>query len=173
VPKISAGILLFRRRASRVEVLLVHPGGPFWARKDAGAWSIPKGEIDSVESPVSVSESELLAVARREFSEELGPVIVASLPAADDFIPLGQIRQKAGKVVHAWAAEGDCDPSSARSNTFTIEWPPHSGKQREFPEIDRAAFFSLDEARTKLVPAQTEFLDRLVAKLSAANKHPQ
>jgi predicted NUDIX family NTP pyrophosphohydrolase len=173
VPKISAGILLYRRRKSGVEVLLVHPGGPFWAKKDAGAWSIPKGEIDSANPVASVTESDLFAVARREFAEELGPIIAASLPPADAFVPLGQIRQKSGKVVHAWAAEGDCDPSSIQSNTFSIEWPPNSGNQREFPEIDRAAFFSLDEAQKKLVPAQTEFLDRLDAKLSTANTYPQ
>jgi predicted NUDIX family NTP pyrophosphohydrolase len=129
-------------------VLLVHPGGPFWAKKDAGAWSIPKGEyVDGEEDP--------LACARREFEEELGT------PPPDDLVPLGEVRQKSGKRVTAWAAAGDLDPTGIVSNTFTIEWPPRSGRMREFPEIDRAAWFALDEAREKINSAQAAFLDRL------------
>jgi predicted NUDIX family NTP pyrophosphohydrolase len=176
VPKTSAGILVFRRQGGKLEVLLVHPGGPFWAKKDSGAWSIPKGEADAAQSP-SLNEAELLKVARREFAEELGPAIASQLSSTfsseDSLIPLGEIRQKSGKIVHAWAVEADCDLSQMRSNTFNIEWPPRSGKQREFPEVDRAAFFSLDEARIKLNSAQAEFLNRLAKKLDAANLHPQ
>ena len=176
MPKISAGILLFRRTQKQIEVLLVHPGGPFWAKKDLGAWSIPKGEADEA-SAAKLDDADLLKVARREFAEELGPAIASQLSgvlsAAASLIPLGEVRQKSGKVVHAWAIEGDCDPSRLRSNTFSTEWPPRSGKQREFPEVDRAAFFSLDEARIKLNSAQAEFLDRLAKKLDAANSHPQ
>jgi predicted NUDIX family NTP pyrophosphohydrolase len=129
-------------------VLLVHPGGPFWAKKDAGAWSIPKGEyVDGEEDP--------LACARREFEEELGT------PAPGDLVPLGEVRQKSGKRVTAWAAAGDLDPTGVASNTFTMEWPPRSGRMQEFPEIDRAAWFALDEAREKINPAQAAFLDRL------------
>jgi predicted NUDIX family NTP pyrophosphohydrolase len=130
------------------EVLLVHPGGPFWAKKDAGAWSIPKGEyVEGAEDP--------LECARREFEEELGS------PAPDDLTPLGEVRQKSGKRVTAWAASGDLDPAGVRSNTFTMEWPPRSGRMQEFPEIDRAGWFPLDVAREKLNPAQAELLDRL------------
>ena len=144
---ISAGILLFRRNTKKVEVLLAHLGGPFWAKKDLGAWSIPKGEIREGESPETT--------ARREFEEELGTYPEGEL------IPLGEVRQKAGKVVHAWVLEGDLDIAKIRSNTFQMEWPPRSGKVQEFPEIDRAEFFSLDEARKKINPAQAEFIDRL------------
>jgi predicted NUDIX family NTP pyrophosphohydrolase len=143
----SAGILLHRVRDAVQEVLLVHPGGPFWAKKDAGAWSIPKGEYSDDEDP--------LACARREFEEELGS------PAPDDLTSLGEVRQKSGKRVAAWAAPGDLDPSAIRSNTFTMEWPPRSGRMQEFPEIDRAGWFPLEEARVKINPAQAEFLDRL------------
>jgi predicted NUDIX family NTP pyrophosphohydrolase len=143
--KRSAGILLWRGSGPK-EVLLVHPGGPFWAKKDLGAWSIPKGEFDEDEDG--------LACARREFEEELGS------PPPGDLTELGCVRQKNRKVVLAWAAEGDLDPSTVRSNTFTMEWPPRSGKQAEFPEIDRAEWFPLDVAREKLNPAQAEFLDR-------------
>jgi predicted NUDIX family NTP pyrophosphohydrolase len=129
------------------EVLLVHPGGPFWAKKDAGAWSIPKGEYEEGEDPI--------ACARREFEEELGS------PAPDDLAPLGEVRQRSGKYVTAWAASGDLDPSAVRSNTFTIEWPPRSGRRQEFPEVDRAEWFPLAVAREKINPAQAEFLDRL------------
>lgn len=138
---------MYRMRGGRVELLLVHPGGPFWNKKDAGAWSIPKGEI-------SAGEDELDA-ARREFSEETG------IFPQGEFIPLGQIVQKGGKVVRAWAFEGDYDPATLKSNTFTMEWPPRSGKQQEFPEIDRAAFFTPEEARIRINPAQAEFIDAL------------
>jgi predicted NUDIX family NTP pyrophosphohydrolase len=147
----SAGILLFRRRPSGPEVLLVHPGGPFWARRDEGAWSIPKGEHDEGEDP--------LDCARREFEEETG-----TAPPAE-VIELGEIRQRGGKRVTAWAAEGDLDSDAVRSNTFEIEWPPRSGRRQEFPEIDRAAWFGADEARRRLLPAQAELVDRLLARL--------
>ena len=148
MPKQSAGLLLYRRRAGAFEVFLVHPGGPFWARRDDGAWSIPKGEHDAGEDP--------LAAARREFAEETG------IAPAGNAVALAPIRQKGGKVVRAFALEGDCDPSAIRSNTFTVEWPPRSGRQKAFPEIDRAAWFSLDEARRKLNPAQSALIDELV-----------
>jgi predicted NUDIX family NTP pyrophosphohydrolase len=153
--KRSAGLLLYRRGAGgRIEVLLGHMGGPFWAKKDEGAWSIPKGEHASDEDP--------LAAARREFEEELG-----SPPPAGESIDLGEVRQRAGKVVHAWAVEGDLDASAIVSNTFELEWPPRSGQMREFPEVDRAEWFDLDTARTKLVRAQAEFVDVLNEQLAA------
>ena len=150
--KRSAGILLYRVAGGTPEVLLVHPGGPFWARKDAGAWSIPKGEYLDGEDP--------RACALREFEEETG----TALPPGE-LVELGSIKQRGGKTVSAWAAEGDLDPDSVRSNTFTMEWPPRSGRTEEFPEIDRAGWFGLDAAREKLVAAQTEFLDRLLERL--------
>ena len=141
-------MLVYRRRDATLEVLLVHPGGPFWQKRDEGAWSIPKGEVAENEADVEV--------ARREFHEELG------VAAPDgEFSPLGEVRQKGGKVVRAWAVGGDLDVSRLRSNTFEIEWPPHSGKMREFPEVDRAGWFDLETARGRLLPAQREFLDRL------------
>jgi predicted NUDIX family NTP pyrophosphohydrolase len=152
VPKRSAGILLHRTAAGAPEVLLVHPGGPYWARKDAGAWSIPKGEYEDGEDP--------RACALREFEEELG----VALPTGE-LAELGSVKQKGGKVVTAWAAEGDLDADSVASNTFTMEWPPRSGRTAEFPEIDRAGWFEIEAAREKLVPAQTEFLDRLLERL--------
>jgi predicted NUDIX family NTP pyrophosphohydrolase len=145
----SAGILLYRRSGADVEVLLVHPGGPFWAKKDAGAWSIPKGEYEDGE--------DARACALREFSEELG-----APPPDGELVDLGEVRQKAGKIVTAWALEGDADADQIRSNTFTMEWPPRSGQTKEFPEIDRAQWFALDEARTRILPAQAPLLDRLV-----------
>jgi len=148
VARKSAGLLLFRRTPSGVEVLLVHPGGPLWAKKDEGAWSIPKGEIDANEEP--------LAAARREFEEELGS------PVSGEFIALAPIRQASGKVVHAWAVEGDFDPATFTSAMFSMEWPPRSGRQQEFPEVDRAEWFSLDDARRKINKAQIELLDQLV-----------
>jgi predicted NUDIX family NTP pyrophosphohydrolase len=150
----SAGILLFRTRSGTPEVLLVHPGGPFWARRDAGAWSIPKGEHGDDEDP--------LQCALREFAEETGSALE---PA--ELIELGTIRQKAGKLVTAWAAEGDLDPATVTSNTFTIQWPPRSGRMAEFPEVDRAEWFALAQAREKLVPAQAELVDRLQTHLEA------
>ncbi|MEA2382315.1 MAG: hypothetical protein QOH72_2286 [Solirubrobacteraceae bacterium] len=149
--KRSAGILLHRRRAGAHEVLLVHPGGPFWANKDAGAWSIPKGEYEDGEEP--------RAAALREFAEELG-----TPPPDGELVALGEVRQRSGKVVTAWALAGDADADVARSNTFTMEWPPRSGEMREFPEVDRAAWFSLDEARERILPAQAPLLDRLAER---------
>ena len=148
----SAGILLHRTVGSEVEVLLVHPGGPFLAKKDLGAWSVPKGEVGEGEDP--------RACALRELAEELGSGLGLS---AGDLTELGSVRQKGGKTVHCWAAEGDFDPAELRSNTFTMEWPPRSGAEREFPEIDRAEWFGLDAAREKINPAQAELLDRLAA----------
>jgi predicted NUDIX family NTP pyrophosphohydrolase len=144
----SAGLLLYRGTGEHVEVLLAHMGGPFWTRKDDGAWSIPKGEYGPDEDP--------LAAARREFAEELGS------PAPDgDYRPLGDVRQKNGKLVTAWAVAGDLDVTTVVSNTFEVEWPPRSGRRQEFPEVDRAAWFDLAAARPKLVAAQAAFLDRL------------
>jgi predicted NUDIX family NTP pyrophosphohydrolase len=150
----SAGILLYRGAAEALEVLLVHPGGPFWARKDDGAWSIPKGEVDEGE--------EARACALRELEEELGepPAI-----APERLVDLGAVRQKAGKRVHCWAAEADFDPARLNSNTFAMEWPPRSGRQQEFPEVDRAEWFAVEAARGKMNPAQVELLDRLQANV--------
>jgi predicted NUDIX family NTP pyrophosphohydrolase len=145
--------LLFRRRDRALEVLLVHPGGPFWAKRDAGAWSIPKGEIDAGEEP--------RAAAWREFAEELG-----SAPPDGPAIELGAVRQKAGKEVIAFAVEGNLDAGAIVSQTFEMEWPPRSGRRQAFPEVDRAAWHGLDEARAKLLPAQAELLDRLAAAVS-------
>ena len=150
--KRSAGILLYRIAGGAPEVLLVHPGGPYWARKDAGAWSIPKGEYEDGEDPQ--------ACALREFEEELG----VELPPGQ-LAELGSVKQKGGKVVTAWATEGDLDAGAVSSNTFTMEWPPRSGRTEEFPEIDRAGWFEIGTAREKLVSAQTEFLDRLLERL--------
>jgi predicted NUDIX family NTP pyrophosphohydrolase len=149
----SAGLLLWRRRKGRVEVLLAHPGGPPWAKKDLGHWTIPKGEIEEGE--------ELFAVALREFAEETGH------PAPEGpLVDLGEIRQKSGKVVLGWAAEGDLDAAAAVSNTYDMEWPPRSGRTQSFPEIDRVEWFDLDEARRKLKDAQVPFLERLEAALA-------
>jgi predicted NUDIX family NTP pyrophosphohydrolase len=150
VASTSAGILLHRSPGDAVEVLLVHPGGPFWAKKDEGAWSIPKGEVGDGEEP--------LACALRELGEELGEPFAVS---PEELIGLGSVRQKGGKVVHCWAAPGEFDPAGLRSNTFMIEWPPRSGVEREFPEVDRAEWFGLGLARRKINPAQAEFLERL------------
>jgi predicted NUDIX family NTP pyrophosphohydrolase len=147
MPKTSAGILLHRLRDGQREVLLVHPGGAFWKNKDDGAWTIPKGEVAEGE--------DLLAAAQREFHEELG-----TRPAGA-FRELTPIKQKAGKWVHAWAVEGDLDTTTIKSNTFTMEWPPRSGKQAQFPEVDRAAWFPLPEARRKINPAQVSLLDQI------------
>lgn len=144
----SAGLLLFRRTGEGVEVLLGHMGGPFFARRDAGAWTVPKGEYDPDEPA--------WAAARREFQEELG-----LLPPEGEAVPLGEVRQSGGKVVTAWAVEGDLDPSSVVPGTFTMEWPPRSGRTREFPELDRVAWFPLERARELIVSAQAGFLDRL------------
>jgi predicted NUDIX family NTP pyrophosphohydrolase len=149
MPRTSAGIALFRRVGSSVEILLVHPGGPFWARKDGGAWSFPKGEFTEGEDP--------LACALRELEEETGCRVEG------EPVPLGEVKQKGGKIVHLWAIEGDCDVTAIRSNTFTMEWPPRSGLRAQFPEVDRAGWFSPDEARDKLLESQRPFVDRLVA----------
>ena len=155
MPTPSAGIMLYRRRGDRVEVLLVHPGGPFWARRDLGAWSIPKGEYGHDEEPLSA--------ARREFAEELG-----AAPPDGRLEDLGEVRQKGGKLVHAWALEGDLDPGAATSNTFELEWPPRSGRKIEVPEVDRAEWFGLEDAAEKINPAQSEFLDRLLRTAGAS-----
>lgn len=151
MPKQSAGLLLYRESRGLIEVLLVHPGGPFWARKDDGAWSIPKGEFDAGEEP--------LAAARREFAEETGAAIDG------EFIAAAPVRLPSGKILHAWAVRADFDPAQLRSNTFSMEWPPKSGRSREFPEVDRAAWFSLDQARAKIQPGQLPLLDQLAALL--------
>ncbi len=144
----SAGLVVYRQRDGKLEVLLVHPGGPFWEKRDEGAWSIPKGEIATNEAG--------LDVARREFQEELGvPAPLGEVSA------LGAVRQTGGKIVHAWAVPGDLDVTRSTSNTFELEWPPRSGKMQRFPEVDRAAWFDLDAARRKLVLAQRAFIDRL------------
>jgi predicted NUDIX family NTP pyrophosphohydrolase len=148
MPKLSAGILLYRRRNLTLEVFLVHPGGPFWKNKDAGVWSIPKGEYETGEDP--------LAAALREFEEETGVHL-----AAERFLPLGEIKQSGGKSVTAWALEGDIDAARIRSNLFAIEWPPRSGKKEQFPEVDRAGWFDLPTAAGKLLAAQRELLMRL------------
>jgi predicted NUDIX family NTP pyrophosphohydrolase len=151
MPAQSAGLLLFRITAGGLELLLVHPGGPFWSRKDAGAWFLPKGLVEDGE--------EVLAAAQREFEEETG--IVPKGP----WLELGSVKLKSGKTVHAWAFEGDCDPTRIRSNTFTLEWPPRSGKVQEFPEVDRAAFFTLEGAREKANAAEMPLIERLVERL--------
>ncbi len=154
MPKVSAGILVYRERAGVLEFLLVHPGGPAWARRDAGAWTIPKGELEHGEDD--------LAAAQREFQEETG--VMPTGP----FVPLGEIRQKGGKLVRAWACAADLDPATFRSNTFTMEWPPKSGQLRTYPEVDRAEYFPLAQAREKVNPAQVELLTRLVAAFGQA-----
>jgi predicted NUDIX family NTP pyrophosphohydrolase len=149
----SAGLLMFRRRdGTTVEVLLIHPGGPFWAGKDEGAWSIPKGEF---------ADEDPLAAAQREFQEETG------FTASGDFQPLTPIRQAGGKTVYAWAIEGDCDAATIHSNTFQVEWPPRSGRWQTFPEADRAAWFPLPQARQKILKSQTPLLDQLEQILPA------
>jgi predicted NUDIX family NTP pyrophosphohydrolase len=149
----SAGLLLYRRRKGRIEVLLGHMGGPFWARKDERAWSIPKGEHPDAE--------DALAAARREFAEETG-----TRPPDGPTLDLGEVRQSGGKRVTAWAVEGDLDPATVKSNTFQLEWPPRSGRRQEFPEIDRAGWFDLDTARRKIVKGQVALVDRLEERLS-------
>src|SRR5262245_47370846 len=152
MPQHSAGLLLYRRRRGGVEVLLVHPGGPFWARKDEGAWSIPKGEYGPGEDP--------LAAARREFAEETG-----AGPPSGDVAALGAFRQPSGKVIDAWAVAGDFDPATLKSNTFTMEWPRRSGKMLEFPEVDRAGWFSPEEAARRLIKGQRPILETLLQRL--------
>jgi predicted NUDIX family NTP pyrophosphohydrolase len=145
--KRSAGLLVYRRRPGGCEVFLVHPGGPFWQSKDRGAWSIPKGELAPDEDP--------LGAARREFAEETG------IEMAGDFVSLASIKQPSGKTIDAWAVEGECDPAMVRSNSFATEWPPRSGRVQRFPEIDRAAWFGIDEARDRITKGQRGFLDQL------------
>ena len=150
--KSSAGVLLFRRRGGSIELLLVHPGGPFWKNKDAGAWSIPKGEFTDGEHA--------LEAARREFLEETGFAVDGP------FLPLTPLKQPSGKTIHVWAAEGDLDPAAVRSNTFSMEWPPKSGRKREFPEVDRAAWFDPEEAGRRILSGQAPWIEELIAVLS-------
>jgi predicted NUDIX family NTP pyrophosphohydrolase len=147
MPRLSAGLLLYRIKNGRIEVLLAHPGGPFFVNKDDGAWSIPKGEPDA--------DEDLLVTAQREFEEETG------VKPTGPFLPLQPIKQKDGKIVHAWAFEGDCDPKAIKSNTFTMEWPPKAGRQQQFPEINRAEFFDLAAATKKIKAGQEGLLDEL------------
>lgn len=151
--KTSAGILLYRGDGESLEVLLVHPGGPFWAKKDEGAWSIPKGEVEEGEEP--------LLCALRELEEEIGSSLGLT---PEQLSELGEVRLKSGKVVRCWAAEGEFDPATLHSNTFMLEWPPRSGKEREFPEVDRAEWFAPEQARQKINPAQAAFIDRLLER---------
>lgn len=161
MPKQAAGILLYRRPSTplgagpstALEVLLAHPGGPLWARKDAGAWTLPKGQFTEGELP--------LDAAKREFEEEMG-----SKPQGE-FVSLGTLKQPSGKIIHAWAAESDFDVTTVKSNLFPMEWPPKSGRIEEFPEVDRAGWFSIEEARTKILKGQAPFLDRLLALLTS------
>lgn len=152
MPRTSAGILMYRRRHDAIEVLLVHPGGPFWKNKDAGAWSIPKGEQNA--------DEDLLMTAKREFAEEIGTA------PTGEFIQLTPIKQKAGKIVHAWAVAGDVDTAAIHSNTMRVQWSPRSGKWIQIPEVDRAEFFDVATAKTKINPAQAAFIDELIEKLS-------
>lgn len=152
----SAGLLLYRRRAGRLEVLLVHPGGPFWRNRDAGAWSIPKGEFGD--------DEDALAAARREFQEETG------LVASGDFVPLSPVKQRGGKMVYAWLVECDLDASQIKSNTFSMEWPPKSGKLQEFAEVDRAEWFTLDVAMEKILEGQRPLLAEAQCKLAAVGR---
>jgi predicted NUDIX family NTP pyrophosphohydrolase len=148
MPKQAAGILMYRRGASGLEVLLAHPGGPLWARKDSGSWTMPKGQFTDGELP--------LDAARREFEEEMGKA------PTGNFQPLGTVKQPSGKVIHAWAAESDFDASKVKSNLFSMEWPPRSGRMGEFPEVDRAGWFPIEEACAKIIKGQTPFLERLL-----------
>ena len=154
MPTTSAGILLYRRGPRGIEVFLVHPGGPFWAKKDAGAWSIPKGEYVEGEDP--------LTAAKREFTEETGITVDGA------FAPLEPVKQPGGKIVHAWASEGDGDASTISSNSFTMEWPPKSGRHSAFPEVDRAAWFTIAESKEKLVKGQLSFIEQLSTRLGSA-----
>ena len=154
MPKQSAGLVMYRRRDTGLEVFLVHPGGPFWAKKDLGAWTIPKGEFSDGEQP--------LAAAIREFTEETG----FPIPHSSEFLNLGTIKQAGGKLVSVWAFEGDCDPATLVSNTFQMEWPPRSGRQAEFPEVDRAGWFSVAEATESILKSQQPILDLLQQNLN-------
>jgi predicted NUDIX family NTP pyrophosphohydrolase len=154
--KHSAGVLLFRVNGTGPEFLLVHPGGPFWKRRDQGSWTIPKGQIEDGEDPRDC--------ALRELGEELG---AAPELSPEQLIELGSIRQRAGKVVEAWAAEAEFDPAALDSNTFSMEWPPRSGNEQQFPEVDRAEWFDVEQARRKILPAQADFLDRVLEHLGS------
>jgi predicted NUDIX family NTP pyrophosphohydrolase len=153
--KQSAGLILYRRHQDAWQIFLVHPGGPYWKAKDRGAWSIPKGEFEPAEDP--------LAAARREFTEETG------LAVAGPFVPLTPVKQPGGKTVHAWAVEGDCDAAGIRSNTFSMEWPPRSGRQREFPEIDRGEWFGLEEAEARISKGQRGLFEQVRVLLDGAS----
>lgn len=155
--KTTAGLLLYRRHGE-LEIFLVHPGGPFWAKKDAGAWSLPKGEIGEGEDP--------LQAAKREFTEE------TSFSIDGEFRRLNPVKQSGGKIVHAWAIEGDCDPVQLRSNLFSMEWPPKSGQKKEFPEVDRAGWFKIPEARKLILVAQIGFIDQLISVLTVKEPEP-
>ena len=157
MPKLSAGLLVYRRGDDGPEVLLVHPGGPYWAKKDDGAWSIPKGEYEPDEDP--------LQVALREFEEETGK----APPDPTGAVSLGELRQPSGKIVRAWTVEGDVDVAEVHSNMFEMEWPPRSGRTKEFPEVDRAGWFGLEEARRKLLKGQLGFIDRLLELLDSGS----
>jgi predicted NUDIX family NTP pyrophosphohydrolase len=152
MPKRSAGLLMYRRSDGHLEVFLIHPGGPYWAQKDKGAWAIPKGEYEKDEEP--------LVAAKREFKEETG------FTAAGEFLPLGSIQQKSGKIVTAWAFKGDCDPANLASNTCLIEWPPHSGRSIEIPEVDQGRWFEVTDAHDSIRKDQEQLLDRLWDALS-------
>ena len=154
MPKQAAGILLYRRGAAGVEVLLAHPGGPLWTRKDLASWTLPKGQFTDGELP--------LDAAKREFEEEMGS------PPTGEFQALGTLKQPSGKVIHAWAAQSDFDVTTVASNLFSMEWPPRSGKFGDFPEVDRAEWFSIEEARLKILKGQAPFLDRLLALVNPA-----
>lgn len=162
MPRRSAGIMLYRRHDGKLEVLLVHPGGPLWAKRDHGAWSIPKGEVEEEEEEEE-GEENALRCALRELAEELGP----DAPAPKEpLVDLGAVRQRGGKEVRAWASEGECNPDRLQSNTFELEWPPRSGRHNRYPEVDRAAWFALAEARQRINPGQAALLERLAAHLS-------
>lgn len=150
---------MFRKPGANLEVFLVHPGGPFWVKKDLGAWSIPKGEYGEAD--------DALQAAQREFREETG------FEVNGDFLPLGQVKQAGGKIITAWAVEGDCSPVAIRSNTFSVEWPPKSGRQQEFPEVDRASWFTVAEAKVRILKGQLEFLNRLSTQIAAAQSRAQ
>ena len=153
---VSAGILLYRFRGGMLEVFLVHPGGPYWQKKDTGVWSIPKGELEE--------GADALTTAQREFQEETGSEM------SGEFVPLSPLKQPGGKLVHAWAVNGDIDASSITSNTFRIEWPPRSGKEQEFPEIDRGAWFTISAAKEKILAGQRGFLDQLERQPDVARR---
>jgi predicted NUDIX family NTP pyrophosphohydrolase len=160
--KQAAGLLMYRQRGGSTEVLLIHPGGPFWKNKDLGAWSIPKGEYPPQEDPLSA--------AKREFEEETG--FAVHVRSETEFVPLTPVKQPGGKLIHAWAFEGDADPSAVKSNTFEQEWPPRSGKRQTFPEVDKAAWFTLEEARKRIHKGQLPLIDELQHLLTTKGPTP-